>query len=384
MTKGRVVKRVLIVIGICIILIVLAGLWYIPTLLNNRITSYVEENTEFSVSIENIAFSGHRSLVLKEIHLRHKLNRDDYIKSKGYQTDWIDSKASSIYIYGIDWKKLLWENNFYADRVLIVSPDIYVFRDKRIGNKYKYRALPAALLREASFPFSIPVAEIKNGKVVYEEVTLKTKQQISVPFTHLYASIYHISSDSLYLSEQPVMTIDAQAMVFDSVRTSILYTANTRNRNNVFTLEGNMKAFSARLLNKCITPAANVVIEDGFINQIYFKFTANENEANGTMNMDHKNLKLKVHKIDKEPDADAEPPKKSRFKTFMANLFVRNKDKKAQEEDLPENTPVVNNYTGRIHFERRKDRFIFNYWWNSFKSGVVSTVVKMPIEKVQH
>ena len=30
---------------------------------------------------------------------------------------------------------------------------------------------------------------------------------------------------------------------------------------------------------------------------------------------------------------------------------------------------------GQIDFERRKDRFIFNYWWNSLKSGIVDAML---------
>lgn len=379
MTAGKVIKRILIIAGICIVLLVLGTLWYLPTLMNNRITSYVNEHTEFSLTISGISFAGHHSLEIRGLKFRHKADRDTHIKQKGYETDWIDSKASVIFIYGIDWNDLLWNNRFYADRILIVSPDIYVFRDKRMPNDYINKALPAALLRNATSTFTIPIVEIRNGKVVYEEVTRKTKRNISIPFTHLYASFYHISSDSDYLSQQPLMTIDAQAMIFDSVRTSVIYKANTLDPSNTFTLEGNMKAFSARLLNRGITPASNVVIEDGFVNHIYFKFVANENEANGTMNMDHKNLRLAVLK--KDTTTGIETPKKSRLKSILANLFVRNKDKTISSEKEPANGPEIHSYTGRIHFVRRKDRFIFNYWWNCFKSGVVSTVAKVPADR---
>lgn len=391
--KGKTIRKILLTLLISIVLILTGIFFCLPVLLNNRITSYINDHTEFSIKINTVSFTGYHSLALEEITFRHKQDKEEYIRHKGFQTDWIAVKARSVSITGIHWKKLLFDKSFYAEKLIITDPGIYAFRDKRIPAKYAYKALPAALLRKAAAAFTIPVTEIINGKIVYEEVTQKTQQNIKVPFSNLYATIYHTSSDSVYLLAEPVMTIDAQAMVFDSIKTAVTYTANTLNKKNVFTLEGNMGSFPARLLNQCITPATHVMIESGQVNRIRFKLTANENVANGTISMDYDNLKLKVLKKDGDNTTEKKPGegkmKKSGTKTFLANLFVRNKNKKQTQpgekirENLPAHAPLVDDHTGAIHFERRKDRFIFNYWWNAFKSGVVSTVVKVPVEKTQ-
>jgi hypothetical protein len=386
--SGKTILKILIIFIATVIVLLLGALFYIPSYINEKITSAVNNNTEFRLEIGQVSFSGHRSLELRGITLQHKLDKEDYIKNKGFQTDWVSCKVTSLFIYDIDWSRLIFDKNFFAERILINTPDIYVFRDKRIPPKYVYKALPAALLRDGKFPFSVPVIEIADGKVIYEEVTKKTEEKIRVPFDHLFAMIHHMSSDSLYLLDQPVMWIEARASIFDSVKTVITYTANTLNRNNVFSLEGNMQSFSATLLNRCITPATHVIIDKGFVNRIYFKFIANENVANGTINLNYKHLKLKVLKKEKKENnhGEEEEPKKSRFKSFLANLFVRDKGKQPNDstlKDIPRSAPQVYNYTGEIHFERRKDRFIFNYWWNSFKSGVASTVVKVPVTKTQ-
>lgn len=62
----------------------------------------------------------------------------------------------------------------------------------------------------------------------------------------------------------------------------------------------------------------------------------------------------------------------NKLKTFVANLFVKNDDDKSRTEK----------YTGEINFSRRKDRFIFNYWWNALKSGIISSVLHAPAKKL--
>lgn len=384
MMAGKTLLKVLIVCIAILLLLLLGAFLYVPTYINTKITTEVNNNTDFAIEIGTVSFTGISSLELRDIQLQHKLNRDDYIKSKGFQTDWISCKIGSFSICDIRWIQLFSDKNFFAEKIIIHSPDIYIFRDKRVPSKYKYVALPATLLREMKFPFTIPEISIDDGKVIYEETEKKTGKNITVPFNHLSATLRHMSSDPLYLLQQPEMLIEAKASLFDSVKTNITYTANTLNPNNVFTVEGILQTFSATLLNKCITPATLVMIDNGMVNRIHFKFTGNETVAKGTMNMDYSNLKLTILKKDKGDDKAG--LKKSESKTFLANLFVRNKDKKEKDDNLKNillNTPAANHYSGKIHFERRKDRSIFNYWWNSFKSGIASSVLKVPVEKIK-
>lgn len=369
--------KITIIFLATMITMLLVAFFYAPIYLNKKISQTVNNNSEFSISIGRISIKGLRTITLEEITLQHKLGREEYIKSKDFQTDWISGKMSSFTIYGINWKLLVSEKRFFADKILLVSPDIYVFRNKHIPSKYKYRALPAKLLREMKFQFCIPVIQIESGNITYEELTEKNNEKIKVPFHNLRASIHHLSSDKVYIVDHPVMWIDAESTVFDSIKTSISYSANILHGNDEFSLKGKIESFSAQLLNKCITPATGVFIEDGIVKQLEFMFAANEKEAHGTMRMDYSNLKITILK----PEGKGET-KRSVFKSVLVNLFVRNKDenqKKSSLQHTPPGTPIVNNHTGNIHFNRRKDRFIFNYWWNSFKSGVTSSILKVPV-----
>jgi hypothetical protein len=383
--SGKTIGKIIFVVFILLSLLVLAALQYAPVYIKNKMISYVHNNTEYELGIETLLLGG-SSLSIKGVTLKNKENEETYFKRKKFQTDWIGVKVESITFEGVDWKTLVFNKIFFAEKLLITGPDIYVFRDKRMPTKYVYKPMPSALFRELTFPFTVQTLLARDGKVVYEEVTEKTEEKIRVPFTRLYATFYHFSSDPVYISEHPVTTIDAQALLFDSVKAEINYTSNTLDERNLFTLQGNVRTFSATLLNQCIEPATNVVVEDGLINKIVFKFNADENVAKGTVNMDYEHLKLKVLKEKEDKKTGEKVKKKSGLKTFLANAFVRTRDKDKDEtkgEALPVDAPKVYQYTGEIHFERRKDRFIFNYWWNALKSGIASSVVKVPVEKTQ-
>lgn len=332
---------------------------YLPHYGRKKLEAYVTAHTDYRLTIRR-ASVGLSSLTIYEAELTPKETKADFFKRKGYQTDWIKAEVSRIQLEGIRWMDLLKQNNLKLHSVGIEGAKVYVFRDKRLPDPHRYKPLPTASLRNMPFRFAIPELNITESQVIYEEFTAKTTEVVTVPFKDLEATITHLGSDELFLSQHPVMEIEASASILDSIRTSVHYRADVRDSNSTFSLEGHTNGFSATYLNRCIEPAAHTRITSGLIRKISFSFTANEEEANGVMNMDYENLKIEVDKQEQQ----------HRLKSLLANILIRDKDVKQ----------VQDKYTGTIHFERRKDRFIFNYWWNAFKSGIINTVLKKPVK----
>lgn len=352
------------VLGIGMIVCMILVHLYFPTWLKGKLIAYVEEEGTYDMEIAHLSLQGYNTVILKGVRIKPVLEPAAFNKKNGYQKDWISTSIQQISLRGIDWSMLLSDKKLLVEKISIEVPEVYVYRDKRFPDPHKPKSLPSHYLRSNKlFNFIFPLIELKNGQVVYEESPEKGGT-IKVNFNKLNASFYHVSSDSLYMIKEPVITIDAEAMILDSVKTKITYKANTLHKNDRFTMEGELSSFSAKLLNQCIPSSLNAEITSGFMKHIRFRFEADNDQAKGRMDMDYRDLKLKVLKKDEE--------KKSGLKTWIANIFVRNKDKEKKEAGDP--------YTGEISFKRRKDRFIFNYWWNAFKSGVTSTVVKKPDE----
>lgn len=244
----------------------------------------------------------------------------------------------------------------------LTDADIYVFRDKQLPDKYHYKPLAASLLQDAKEIFTISKIKTSNGKIAYEEVNEKTGKPVVIYLHKLNAVIEHISSDTTCMRKFPFHTITAEASVLDSVDVNFFYKGNSLSKNDDFEVTGNIRSFAASYLNNCIEPSTRTSISDGYINYIKFNFSGNNNAARGKLDIDYSNLKLKVE----------EDVKLNKLKTFVANLFARNDDDQSKTEK----------YTGEIKFNRRKDRFIFNYWWNAFKSGIMSSVLPEPAKKL--
>ncbi|MES2691033.1 MAG: hypothetical protein V4658_11560, partial [Bacteroidota bacterium] len=356
-------KRLLKVFAITLIVIAalaIAALLILPVFVKKKLVGYVEQHTDYTLKIDAIDL-GWNEVVIHGIEFKPKRNKEAFFKQKGFETDWVRGKLQIIKIKGINWKNVIQGRHYKINYIDIDQADIYVYRDKRMPDVFKYKPLLSSLLREAKVRFTVPEIKLTRSNVVYEEVQKKTGEPVKISFNQLNAVISHVSSDNIYLDKNPVMTIAADAMILDSIKTHVDYSANTRNKTDEFMVKGRVHSFSATQLNRCIEPAAKARIVSGYINQIDFSFTGNNNSSKGVLNMDYHDLKLKVD----------EEVKQNKVKTLLANFFVKNDDHKKRGETN----------TGEIDFTRRKDRFIFNYWWNSFKSGIVSSVLKKPAQK---
>lgn len=352
----------LITIGSILLLSVLAIIFILPGIAKNKLVAYVEDHTENHLIIESISFTGLNSIEISSVDFKPKLGTKDFNKKNGFQSDWIHFKSKHVQVHGIKWYTLFSDKKVFAENIQLEQPDIYVYRDKRVDDApYKYKPLPSHIIRNAGFPVTVPLLEIKKGTITYEEHPKDKDSSGILTFNDLYASAYNISTDSVFILEHPVLIVDGKGSILDSAKAEIKYTSNVLNKDDKFTFEATVHSFSAVHLNQCLSPLSGAAIESGDIKKVTLFFEANDDVANGTMEMEYENLKLTV--------LSKSDGKESKVKSFIANIFIKDKTK---ESGTQEN--IKEDKTGVIHFERRKDRFIFNYWWNAIKTGVVSIV----------
>lgn len=357
-------KISLISLGAILIILGIGITFFLADYVKGKLITAVDNNTDYHLHIGSLKFKGLTSVALHGVELIPKVSKADFNKSITYQKDWISIENTNIIIEAIDWMLFYKTNQFRAEKVVIEEPYIYACRDRNPSQPpYEYKPLPAEQLRHIKQVFTIPLIEIKNGKITYEEITKKENKSGKVTFSALYGSIYHLSSDSSYREKEPSVIVEGKAKILDSISAEITYKFNPAYDKSTF--EAKVKSFEAPVLNQCLNPLTNTEIASGHVNGIHLKFDASNTHASGFLDMDYKDLKIKVL----SKDENKHP---SKLKTIVANLLIH-------KENTPANDPSDKSSHGEIEFDRRKDRYIFNYWWNAVKSGVQSSITKIDI-----
>lgn len=356
-TVNKKVKFFIIILGFFLLLVVLLFSLFFTTWLKGRLIAQVEEHSNYKLKINSITLKGLHGLQFKGIELSPKLDSTQFYHSGNKECDWVVVKAT-IFLVGIDWRNLLWENIIYADKLTITETDLYVFRNKKMPDApYKYKPLHSRLLRNASFSITIPLIQIVKASIAYEENS-DAGVRSKIVFSKLYGTIYHLSTDSAYIAGQPEVIVEGKGIIADSIEGAMRYKFNTLNKRDSYTFEGHTGAFSASILNKYITPMTGAQISSGHVGKIALLFHADDNLATGTLDIDYNNLRVDFLS------------KKNRGLKLILKTLINKDDRKRNGKEMK---------VGKINCKRDAGKSVFNYWWHAIKSGLQSSIVKIEL-----
>lgn len=260
----------------------------------------------------------------------------------GHQTDVIEATIPGIEIVKPDVLKLF-EKKLIAERILIKESNIYVFRDRRLPRLLEHQPLPVALLK--SLPFSIRVknVHVNHSTITYEEfpkdglltgILKIEKFQLSIsPLIN-----HPVQSDSDHMN----MNVEGSLMGSGTLNVSIYLPLNPKTD---YYINGIIRDLDITRLNSPAENLGKFHIESGVLNSLAFRFSLNEEKANGTIVGEYHDLVVDKLK--------GKVKKTAWFPSFMLKHLIIPKDK--------DNSLAVSKRTGTIDYKCDSTRlFPFN------------------------
>jgi hypothetical protein len=298
------------------------------------------------------------TILLDGFKLKPKHSKQAYNKLIKYNNDWFDIATESIVIKGINMHELELNKMINLLSVSIESPDIKIYRDKNLPDApFKYKPLLAGLIKKIPLPICIDTLLVKNGKLVYEELTPTSDIPGMVNFDPLFISVYNITNQPDRLSLNNLMEVDFHGRIMGASNLNANLKIDLNSDYETFSASGLLEPVDGAAFNPMVENLLLVSIKEGKIHKAEFTFDATDDLSQGELFLDYENIKVEVHK-----HKDSE--KRSGAMSFVANEVLNNKN-------LPEDKRYR---TGNIYFERRKDKALVNYLWNSTKTGIISVV----------
>ena len=215
------------------------------------------------------------------------------------------------------------------------------------------RLLPNRQFKD--LPFTIQADSIRwiNGEVSYTEQYSTDDRSGTILFTDINLLIESLQNSS---GDQAI-PITATTRFMDSGDLTIefeFYVDDTANHN----IKASLREMELIDVNNPLENLAGIRINEGNLTQLDFTFYADDYRSEGELRMLYSDLSLRF--LDEET---MEEDRGTRVRSFFANTFAVRSANDGEE-------PRV----GTIDFDREKERSIFNFWWNSIKSGLEDTV----------
>jgi hypothetical protein len=286
---------------------------------------------------------------------RPNQDKDEYLNSRYYQTDYIRTKIESITFSNPGLHTILEDSVIRLSSLTVNGPALDIHRDKTHPfMSTAIRPLPTNAFQKARFRFNIDSLALSNGHISYTEKSRITGREGVILLTETNGMVRHIKNTDLQNSDS--LSIRASTRFLDSAQVNLQFKESYYDSLGGFKLTAQLGPFNTSILNPVLLPLVAVEFKSGAIDTMMMSSIGREHISLGSMKFFYHDLKVEF--LDKQ-DSSKHSLKNAVLK-FAANTFVvrtNNKDR-----------------IGTVYYERDRNRGVFQYWVKMILSGVTTSV----------
>ncbi len=311
-------------------------------------------------SIELLAAK--KQLNLTGLSFNPRGNKSDFSKKHKYYKDRYDMKIASATLSDIDWYPLLSQEKFLAGEITLSNGqiDIYADRNKPLPEKSKVGNYPHQLLMKMDFPVQVPVINLKNFKVDYEEVNPKNQRTGKLIFDRINGKMTNVTNIAENVRINNWVKLTADCALMDAGNLSATFSFDLANaKTGNFMVDGLLGPMDGTRLNPITKPMGMFEIESLKVNQIKFHINGTNSHGSGRVLFTYNDLKITALKEEEDK------LKKKGFLTFLANTFII-------QTDNPPKNGKASSQPGSA--ERDIHRSFFNLIWKTLLDGLKKNI----------
>lgn len=291
-------------------------------------------------------------LELEKIAITPNKSRDLFFKTSEWQKDYMEVNCGKLSVQNIDLQKLLRDTAVDIKEITIQDASLVTSRDKTIPFEHGIEKLmPTKLIQTIHRPFSLQTVIIKNASITSNEIASATKREGSVPFISLNGEIRNVNNKS---APGDSLIISANAVFLGHYIRSFRYKESYNDSLSGFRMIVRMSPMDLTVLTSISNPLAAVNIDRGNSDTLFERIAGNKYAALGEMKFYYRGLKIRIL----DPLDTTKKNLALSFKNLVANKFVL----KSSNKKL-----------SRVFFIRDTEKFIFNYWFKTTFSGVMTS-----------
>ncbi len=316
--------------------------------------SHYTENGFYEASLDSIRLNSmDDQLTFNHFHLRPLMNANEMALDIGYPIDNYDFKIPYFKIEHMDLSRWFSDEEFIAGKITLTEPDILISRDKSLPRRERAdRILPHIQFKNLPFSVVIDTLFVDNGTLSYKETIAVENRSGNISFSEIDLSLYSLVNRS----KDPILA-EATALFMDQSEfdLNIEFSLDEYSSHSV---SGNLYQLDLTSMNSTFENLVHIHLDNGVIQQLNFQFDANDDRALGNLLFIYSDLDVRF--IDAEQKTERGW---NRVRSFIANTFVIRSGNSADDPR-----------SGKIEFDRDKERSIFNFWVKSLSTGLIDTV----------
>jgi hypothetical protein len=320
----------------------------------------VSADSIYTYSARDLSYSASSKIFQADtFYIKPNFSYYEFAGRHQFETDRFEALFNKVSFNDFSAVDFLTSGALVSSFIGIEEMSLDIFRDKRKEFKHENKPLLQDMIYDYPGKIHIDSVAVSGGNITYREHAEKANEYGVISFSDFHATVYRVSNDVIYKTEEAFMEIMAEAMLMGRGKANLNFKGKIFESQNTFSLNGSLSEMDAMALNPILENNASIIVRSGRIDGMNFSMTANNNKATGIMKLLYHDLNIEV------TTADGDAGLRESLMTFVANLAVINKNP-GRGQEIRE---------GAIDFERDTERSIFNYWVKSILSGVTSSVL---------
>ena len=302
----------------------------------------------YSIVIREIKYLRKNSSIhFDSLNLFPNYNKRIFAQKSQHQTDRIECHIPSLEMSGIEIDTL--GNPSIRAKLVTLMFELKVFRDRKYPDvSTTLKALPSRMFKDLPIKLQIDTLQVHHSTITYDEFPTVGDQPGRISFEGLAAMVHNLSNTS---PKDMTMKTRSKFMGSGDLKADFTFPANP---DKMYEAMGTLTDFDMKKMNTMLVPAARIEVKSGLLGELSFNFKYNNERSDGTLTMRYTDLK--IASLSKHPGDNSEKG----FQTMILNTFVISDDMGERGEK------------GTIFFYRDPHRAVFNYWWKSIRSGILS------------
>lgn len=305
---------------------------------------HIKANT---IQTENNGFS------LRDFEMVPDVSRRQFVASLAKEKDLYALKAKSLIIKNMDWGFKEEQFFFNAGSVTLDKVAANIYRSKVPDDDLSKKKLYNDLLRNMKFPLRIDTLSVKNSLLQYEEEINFEKGPGIVAFHKFNLTALNLQS-GFGQKKMADLRIKINCLFMNTSPMKVNWRLNVLDKTDGFTIKGSILNFDTKRLAVFTKPYINIK-QEGIFDEVYFNFTGNDAVASGDFALKYHDLKVTLYK-------KKHPEKKSKLKSAIANLFVKN-----DSDNKTKNAEVA--------LKRIPEKSFYNFFWRSIQEGLKKILI---------
>ena len=277
--------------------------------------------------------------------------------------NWEKSRLE-LYLSKIDFeqfrvKEFLYNNTLKVGLVKVDSLGVRNFKNKNYRMISRFMPIPTLNLTSSKIKINVDSLRLNKGYIEHRQLARNGVKSGRLLFTELESSVSNITNDSLAISRNGFLTMNASTKLMGEGQINAKFDFDLKDAAQRFVGYAHVGKFDATVLNSYLEPTAYIRIRKGNISNGDLQFFGDDELGAGEMELIYKNLHVDFLN---QKDTSDNNNMGLLMKSFFANRVVNTN-----------NPHFFIKKRGGVYYGRDTGRSIFHYLGNIAMSGVASS-----------